>query len=93
MKINVFSAFEITYFENKFAVSRRLKRGGTSLYTKLRFKGNRYTKSVNTNDETLSNQNVDNFVSASYNKIKSSACYVGNPTNINNSLTSNGCNH
>ena len=35
----------------KLAVSWRRKSGGTSLYNKRRFKGNRYTKSANTNDK------------------------------------------
>ena len=70
--------------KQKFAVSRRQKSGGTSLYTKRRFKGNRYTKSANINDKTLSNEHVDNFVSASYKKIKSSTSDVVSPTNINN---------
>ena len=70
--------------KQKFAVSRRRKSGGTSLYTKRRFKGNRYTKSVDTNDKALSNEHVDKFVSASYQKIKSSASDVANPSNINN---------
>ena len=54
------------------------------MYTKRRFKGNRYTKSVDTNDKALSNEQVDNFVSASYKKIKWSASDVANPSNINN---------
>ena len=70
--------------KQKFAVSRRRKRGATSLDTKRRFKGNRYTKLASTNDKTLSNEHVDNFVSSSYKKIKSSANDVAHPTNINN---------
>ena len=53
------------------------------MYIKRRFKGNRYTKSVDTNDKALSNEQVDNFVSASYKKIKWSASDVANPSNIN----------
>ena len=54
------------------------------MYTKRRFKGNQYKKSVNTNDKTLSNEHGDNFVSASNKKIKLSTSHVVNLTNINN---------
>ena len=68
----------------KFAVFWRWISGAASLYTKPRFKGNRYTKLANINDKTLSTEHVDNFVSASYKKIKWSASDVGRPTNISN---------
>ena len=58
---------------HKFAVSRRQKSGKISLYTKSRFKGNRYTKLANTNNKTLSNEHVDNFVFVLYKNVKSSA--------------------
>ena len=54
------------------------------MYTKFRAKGNPYEKSANTNYKILSNEHVDNFVSALYKRIKSSASDVANLTNISN---------
>ena len=73
--------------KQKFAASRRRK-SGSSLYTKRRFQGNRYTKSAGTNENTSSNEQVDRYLSASYKKIKSSSNIVANPASINNNFPS-----
>ena len=54
------------------------------MYTKFRAKGNRYEKSADTIYKILSKEDVDNFVSALYKRIKSSASDVANLTNISN---------
>ena len=73
--------------KQKFAASRRKKSGG-SLHTKRKCQGNRYTKLANSNGMILSNEQVDNFLSASHKKIKSPSNNVANPTNINKNLPS-----
>ena len=73
--------------KQRFAASRRRK-SGSSLYTKRRFQGNRYTKSASTNENSSSNEQVDRYLSASYKKIKSSSNIVANPASINNNSPS-----
>lgn len=73
--------------KQKFAPSQRRKSDG-SLRTKHKFQGNLYTKLANTNGKSLFSEQVDNWLTASYKRIKYSTNNVAHPTNMNNTLTS-----
>lgn len=56
--------------------------------TKRKFQGNLYTKLANTNGKSLFSEQVDNWLTASYKRIKYSTNNVAHPANMNNTLTS-----